>query len=118
MSILTDIPHYELLLIHCKGLQMKKLNLSELIDEHFKSHGNWQGLSVGMVVVGWLSYILSHGDHCMNHVQSWAESLQLTLGQCLDETVRPLDFSDDRLERILDHLSEDEPWEAFESDVN
>lgn len=98
--------------------QMKTLNLSEFIDEHFKSHGNWQGLSVGMLVVGWLSYILSQGDHCMNHVQSWAESLQLTLGQCLGETMRPLDFSDDRLERILDHLSEDEPWEAFESRLN
>ena len=94
--------------------QMKKLELSELIDEHFKAHGNWQGLSIGMVVVGWLSYILSQGDHCMNHVQGWAEGLQSTLGQCLEEAVRPLDFSDDRLEQVLDHLSEDERWDAFE----
>ena len=90
--------------------QMKKLGLSELIDKHFTTHGNWQGLSIGMVVVGWLSYILSQGDHRMNHVQGWAEGLQSTLGKCLDQSVRPLDFSDDRLEHVLDYLSEDESW--------
>ena len=101
-----DIP----LLIH----QMRILGLSEVIDEHFKVHGKWQGLSLGMVVMGWLSYILSQGDHCMNHVQGWAEGLQSTLAHCLDPSVRPLDFSDDRLEQVLDHLSEDEVWDEFE----
>ena len=101
-----DIP----LLIH----QMRILGLNEVIDEHFKVHGKWQGLSLGMVVMGWLSYILSQGDHCMNHVQGWAEELQSTLAHCLDPSVRPLDFSDDRLEQVLDHLSEDELWDEFE----
>ena len=33
--------------------QMQKVGLSELVDEHFKTHGNWQGLSLGKVVMGW-----------------------------------------------------------------
>ena len=35
--------------------QMQKVGLSELVDEHFKTHGNWKGLSLGKVVMGWLS---------------------------------------------------------------
>nr|VFJ56686.1 MAG: hypothetical protein BECKFM1743C_GA0114222_101821 [Candidatus Kentron sp. FM]VFJ58039.1 MAG: hypothetical protein BECKFM1743A_GA0114220_102071 [Candidatus Kentron sp. FM]VFK11594.1 MAG: hypothetical protein BECKFM1743B_GA0114221_101961 [Candidatus Kentron sp. FM] len=36
--------------------QMRKLHLPELLDEHFRAHGNWQGLSIGQVTCGWLSY--------------------------------------------------------------
>nr|WP_228021955.1 hypothetical protein [Romeria gracilis] len=39
--------------------QMEKLKLSILVNEHFECHGNWQGLSLGKVLVGWLSYLLS-----------------------------------------------------------
>ena len=27
--------------------QMKKISLDEIIDQHFKAHGNWKGLSIG-----------------------------------------------------------------------
>ena len=37
-------------------------------------HGNWQGLSLGQVMVTWLAHILSEGDHFMSHVQDWANS--------------------------------------------
>ncbi len=35
--------------------QMEKLELSSLADKHFEQHGNWQGLSLSQVLVGWLS---------------------------------------------------------------
>jgi len=47
--------------------RMHKMRLAELIDEQFPGHGNWQGLSIGHVVVVWLAYILSEGDHRLNH---------------------------------------------------
>ncbi|MEO1791697.1 MAG: DUF4277 domain-containing protein [Cyanobacteria bacterium J06629_19] len=98
--------------------QMEKINLSGLVDEHFTQHGNWQGLSVGKVIAGWLSYLLSQGDHRLNQVESWASGLSCTLGSCLSPEVRSLDFSDDRLERILDRLSDDEQWDKFEGALN
>ena len=94
--------------------QMAQLKLNELIDEHFTQHGNWQGLSIGKVVVGWLSYLLSQGDHRLNQVEGWASGLSRTLQNCLSTELRSLDFSDDRLERVLDRLSNDEQWDAFE----
>jgi transposase len=97
--------------------QMEKLNLSGLIDQHFRTHGNWQGLSIGKVVSGWLSYIVSVGDHRLNQVEAWAESIQETLKVCLDSAVDPLDFSDDHLEKVLDYLGEDEPWDNFEGEL-
>ena len=32
--------------------QMNKVHLSDLIDESFPMHGNWQGLSMGQVTSG------------------------------------------------------------------
>lgn len=98
--------------------QMEKLELSRLADEHFEQHGNWQGLSLGEVLVGWLSYLLSQGDHRLNQVEEWASGLKSTLSRCLSPSVRSLDFSDDRLERVLDRLGEDAVWDNFEGALN
>lgn len=98
--------------------QMSHLKVSELIDEHFTQHGNWKGLSVGKVVMGWLSYLLSQGDHRLNQVEAWASGLSGTLQKCLSAEVSSLDFSDDRLERVLDRLSNDEQWDEFEGALN
>jgi hypothetical protein len=47
----------------------ERMGIPMLLDGHFPTHGNWQGLSLGWVAAGWLSHILSQGDHRMNHVQ-------------------------------------------------
>lgn len=105
-----DIP---LLLAH-----LERMGVPELLDEHFPTHGNWQGLSLGRVAGVWLAYILSQGDHRLNHVQPWAEKRLNTLSQCTGQPVRALDFSDDRLGDILRALSDDEHWVAFERALN
>src|SRR5438128_6726616 len=101
-----DIP---LLLAH-----MQHMGLAALLDSHFPTHGNWQGLSLGAVTTVWLAHVLSEGDHRMNHVQAWAERRQETLRSCLAETVTGRDVNDDRLAEVLHALSDDEQWRAFE----
>jgi len=98
--------------------QMEKMGVEELLDEHFVTHGNWGGLSLGKVSVGWLSHILSQGNHKLNHAEPWAEQHLSTLQTYLDEQARALDWSDDHLARVLDYLGNDERWDAFEADLS
>ncbi|MGB9619962.1 MAG: DUF4277 domain-containing protein, partial [Armatimonadota bacterium] len=97
---------------------MDRLGLAELVDRHFRAHGNWQGLSPGRVLTGWLGHILSEGDHRLNQVQDWAQARLHVLQVALGAEVRALDFSDDRLASGLDLLSDDEAWMAFETALN
>jgi transposase len=94
--------------------QLERMQIGPLLDEHFPTHGNWQGLSLGTVSAVWLAFILSEGDHRMSHVQAWAEARLQLLGGCLGDPVRALDFTDDRLATVLDAVSDDAAWEAFE----
>ena len=97
--------------------QMEKMNIAALLDKHFPMHGNWQGLSLGEVVVVWLAYILSEGDHRLNSVQGWVAGILMTLTLCLKAVgLRELDFSDDRLAVVVERLGQDEEWEAYESE--
>ena len=92
------------------------MKIAELLDKYFPMHGNWQGLSPGQIVTGWLAYILSEGDHRLNCVQGWVSSLLLTLSICWKAPgLRALDFSDDRLGAILTRLGDDTHWEAYET---
>ncbi len=97
---------------------MDGLGLANLADRHFPRHGNWQGLSPGKVLSGWLAYILSEGDHRLNQAQDWATGRLHVLQLALDPGVHALDFSDDRLASGLDLLSDDAAWAAFEAALN
>ncbi|WP_373545875.1 IS1634 family transposase [Chamaesiphon sp.] len=94
--------------------QLERMGVQELLDQHFPTHGNWQGLSLGQVAIVWLSHILSQADHRMNQVQSWAEQRIESLGIILGQEVRALDLSDDRLQSVLFNLSKNESWSSFE----
>jgi transposase len=96
----------------------ERMGIPTLLNESFDIHSNWQGLSFGWLVAGWLSHILSEADHRMNHVQPWAERRQEALRACTGQPVRALDFSDDRLSNVLRNLSDDEQWTTFESRLN
>lgn len=98
--------------------QMDRMGLAALLDAHFPTHGNWQGLPLGQVATNWLSSILSQGDHRLVHVESWVAGRQITLSQVTGEGVRAHEFSDDRLEIVLRLLSDDSRWVAFESALN
>jgi transposase len=98
--------------------QMQRMGLPTLLDTHFPTHGNWTGLSLGWVSTIWLSSILSQGDHRMVHVEPWVAKRLWTLGTTTGQMVTRVDFTDDRLESVLRHLSHDERWGAFESVLN
>lgn len=98
--------------------QLERMGVQPLLDEHFPTHGLWQGLSLGGVTAVWLSHILSEADHRLNHVQAWAEKRLETLSRCTGQPVRALDFSDDRLGEGLHALGDDAAWQAFEGALN
>ena len=94
--------------------QLERMQVAPLLDAHFPTHGNWQGLSLGQVASGWLTFILSEANHRLSHVEPWAAERLPTLSAGVGPPVRALDFSDDRLAAVLDYLSEDDAWEPFE----
>jgi transposase len=98
--------------------QLKHMRVAELLDEHIPTNGNWQGLSLGWVVVVWLTFILSEGDHRLSHVEPWVNAHKNTLRRCLSRWLKPRDFNDDRLATVLDYLAVTENWVAFERALN
>jgi len=98
--------------------QGKKMGIPEILDEHFNSHGNWQGNSFGWTSMVWLAHILSEGDHRLNPVEMWVENQKHILEISIGDSVRVLGWSDDRLGKVLDKLGDDEKWVAFETELN
>jgi transposase len=98
---------------------LQRLKVAETLDRHFPSGHRWKGeLTFGEVACVWLAFIVSQGDHRLCHLQPWAHQNLHTLAACLGKTVRPLDFQDDRLADMLDHLASDGAWQDCEADLN
>src|SRR5271169_3368949 len=90
---------------------LKLLKVDAILDRHFPTGHRWLGaLTFGEVACVWLAFITSQGDHRLNQVQPWVQDHLQTLQACLGKTIRPLDFQDDRLADMLDHLALDEVW--------
>jgi transposase len=94
-----------------------RLKLPEILDRHFPAHPLHQGLSNGWLTTVWIAYILSRADHRKSPVQSWAQELQHTLETLIGQTIRPVEFSDDRLTLLLKRLDALPAWEALEADL-
>lgn len=94
--------------------QQQAMGIAEIIDSVVSRHGNRLGLSLGWMVVGWLSYILSEGDHRLSFVEDWAASQPETLNKLMPAPVTAQDFTDDRLGEALHILSHDEVWAGIE----
>jgi transposase len=98
---------------------LKRLKVDEILDRHFPSGHRWKGdLTFGEVACVWRAFITSQGDHRLCEVQPWAANNLHTLQACLGKTVRSLDFHDDRLADLLDHLALDDSWQDFETELN
>lgn len=100
------------------GHYLETTGISSLFDAHFPDHGHWSGLTGGKVIAGWLCYILTEGDHRLNHVEEWAASHLNGLSVTLDApNIRSVDFCDDKLARLLDRMAIDDDWAAFEREL-
>jgi transposase len=95
-----------------------KMRVAELIDKHFPTNGNWTGLSLGQMLVVWLTFIISEGDHRLSHVEPWVAAHQHTLSRSLHQEVLPRDCTDDRLATGLDYLSVVQNWVECECALN
>jgi transposase len=94
-----------------------KLRIPETVDRIFPPHPLHQGLSNGWLVTIWIAYILSQGDHRKAPVQQWVDRLQHTLESLIGQTIRPVDFSDDRLALVLKRLSHEPAWHELEAAI-
>jgi len=96
---------------------LESSDLCQHLDNHFHPHGNWDGISFGKVVSGWLLYILSVSDHRLSYVEDWVSGRIHTLQHILSEPdLQSSHFADDHLGVVLDHLGDDSTWDAFEKD--
>jgi transposase len=97
---------------------MQRLGLPEILDRHLKLHGLHEGLSWGWIGVIWLAHILSQGDHRKLPVQAWVRQAQATIVRITGLSgLTELDFTDDRLTKLLMRLSRPVLWQAIEQEL-
>jgi transposase len=95
---------------------MQQLHLPETLERSLGSHHLHQGISNGWLACGWMAFILSEANHRKVSVQDWAQSHQHTLEAIIGQSLRPAEFSDDRLSIVLRRLH-DTDWSALETDL-
>jgi transposase len=98
--------------------QMMHMGLPEVLDQHLPRHWKQEGLSWGWTAVIWLAYILSEGDHRKVAMETYVCGMKQTLGRITAQPIRVLDFSDDRLAHLLNHLSKAKYWHPIEQALN
>lgn len=106
-----DIP----VLLH---VMHERLGFDQALDELVPRHGNWLGLSIGQVMVSWLTHILSECSHLMSPVRDWANARPETLSRLLGQPLRETDLMDDRLSEVIRTLSDNQIWQPLEASIN
>jgi transposase len=114
VEVVTERIDDVVLLLHV----MMGMGLPELLNAHLPRHWKQSGLDWGWVVVIWLSYILSEGDHRKVVVREWVSQRQQTIERVCGISISGTDFSDDRLSIVLKHLSAGSQWSLIESALN
>src|SRR3954451_14328477 len=94
-----------------------RLELPEILDRHFPVPPRHQGLSNAWLITVWIAYTPSRADHRKSPVQAWAQELHHTLEATIGQTIRPVEFGDDRLTSALKRLDVAPAWESLEGDL-
>jgi transposase len=98
---------------------LQRLDLPATLDRHFPAPPHWKGpLTPGEVLAVWLLFLVSRGDHCLNHVEPWVAQHQGVLSALLGQPVLPTHAHDDRLADWLTRLSRGDAFAALERDLN
>jgi len=96
-----------------------RLDLIAILDRHFPAPLHWNGpLTPGEVLAVWLLFVVSQGDHCLNHVEPWVAQHHGTLSALLGKAVLPTHAHDDRLADWLTRLGAGTSFRAVERDLN
>jgi transposase len=94
------------------------MHIDKIIDAVVQPpHGNRQGLSYGQLAVVFLAYILTTCNHFLSPVRDWVIQHQHTLTQALGWPLQVNDFTDDRLEDLLDAVGQEAVGEALEAQL-
>src|SRR3954465_8424357 len=97
----------------------QRLALPAPLDRHCPAPLHWKGpLTPGEVLATWLLFLVSQGDHCLNHVQPWIAQHQGVLSALVGKPVQPTDAHDDRLADWLTRLGRGDAFAALERDLN
>jgi transposase len=97
----------------------QRLDLIATLDRHFATPLHWKGpLTPGEVLAIWLLFLVSQGDHCLNHLQPWVAQHQGTLSALLGKCVLPTCAHDDRLADWLSRLGAGASFSVLEQDLN
>jgi transposase len=98
---------------------LQRLDLPVTLDRHFPAPANWKGpLTPGEILALWLLFLVSQGDHCLNHVEPWVAQHQGVLSALLGKAVLPVHAHDDRLADWLTRLGNGTAFSALERDLN
>lgn len=99
--------------------QIEELRIQEIMDSIIKLHGNWEGLSLGHICSIWFCYMLSEADHKLSSVEPWVQAhLELLAAISGQDSIRVKDFTDDKLEKVLDYLSDTENWRKISVEIS
>jgi transposase len=94
------------------------MHIDQIIDRVLGTpHGNRQGLSYGQLAVVFVAYILTECNHFLSPVRDWVSKHQQALTQALGCPIRDTDFSDERMEDLLDALGRDAVGESLEEQL-
>lgn len=97
---------------------MTEMGIEKEIDKNVKRHGLWQGISVGKIVVIWMSYILTMHDHRLEPVQKWVNKRKALFNRLLGIELRETDMTDDRLAKVLTMLGKEETQALIDESWN
>jgi transposase len=95
-----------------------EMQIDRIIDAAIGApHGNRQGLSYGQLAVVYVAYILSQCNHFLSPVRDWVTKHQRCLMQALGQPIRETDFTDERLEDLLDAIGREGVGEVIEEQL-
>jgi hypothetical protein len=95
------------------GVLMQR-GIPQIYDREIGNHGSHTGVSGGWTMTIWLAFILSQADHTKYKVEEWVARYQRLLTGLTLQLIRPSEFSDNRLSRVLARLSKWARWERCE----
>lgn len=99
--------------------KLQRLDLVATLDRHFPAPAHWKGpLTPGEVLALWLLFLISQGDHCLNHVAPWVAQHQGVLAALVGKPVLPSAAHDDRLADLLSRLGASASFATVERDLN
>src|SRR3954464_14015214 len=81
---------------------LQRLAVPDLLDRHLPAPPLWRGpLTPGEVLSLWLLFVVSQGDHCLNHVEPWVAQHRGVLSALLGKEVLPAHCHDAPLADFL-----------------